>query len=346
MGRQPTVNRNLPPRMRARRRGETVYYFYDAGGKPRHEIPLGTDYILAVQEWAKLHQAQPIERMTVSWAIGKYLASQEFQAVGLGTQADYRFAFDKLADKFGTAPLDEVRPSHIQLYIDRRSKSSKHRALRERAIFSMLYNWCIAREFAKTNPAGAIKTKRLPGRKHVYIYDEMFDAVYEKGTEDLRDAMDLAYYIGQRPADLLSMTVIKLRNGVLEYRQGKTGTPQRIEVVEGLAELLKRIEARKARYKVVSTALLVNERGQRMTKAMLRSRFEAARDKAGISGKDFQFRDLRRKSGSDLRDQAGLEAAQNLLGHTSVVMTEHYTGGRGKKISAIPRRPAKTRGAK
>lgn len=71
MGRHPTVNYNLPPRMRARRRGAKVYYFYDTDGTPRHEIPLGTDYVLAVQEWAKLHQAQPVERMTVAWLVGR-----------------------------------------------------------------------------------------------------------------------------------------------------------------------------------------------------------------------------------------------------------------------------------
>ena len=78
--------------MRARRRGSKTYYYYDTGAKPRHEIPLGFDYILAVQEWAKLHQAEPTERMTVSWLIAKYLASPAFEAVGTGTQADYRYA--------------------------------------------------------------------------------------------------------------------------------------------------------------------------------------------------------------------------------------------------------------
>lgn len=338
MGRRPSANLNLPPQMRARRRGDKVYYFYDTGGRPRTEIPLGTDYILAVQQWAQLHQAQPTAQMTVAWLIGKYLASPAYASVTSGTQADYKFAIDKIMEKFGDAPLDQVRPSHVTLYIEQRCQSSKHRALREKTVLSMLYNWAIEREFAKFNPAGAVKTKRLPGRKHVYIHDEMLDAVYEKAPQDLRDAIDLAYYIGQRPADLLSMTLIKIRDEMLEYRQAKTATPQRIALVGGLKEVIDRIQARKAEHKVASMFLLVNERGQKMTKAMLRSRFEAARTAAGIAGKDFQFRDLRRKAGTDVRDQAGLDAAQDLLGHASVVMTEHYTAARGKKISAIPRK--------
>jgi len=322
--------------MRARRRGDTVYYLYDTGGTPRHEIPLGTDYVLAVQEWAKLHQAEPTARMTVAWLIGKYLASPSFQDVGTGTQADYKFALDKITAVFGDMSLDEVKASHITLYIEQRGAKSRHRAQREKAVLSMLYTWAMARDFCRFNPAGAVKTRRLPGRKGIYIHDDMLDAVYAEAPQDLKDAMDLAYYIGQRPGDLLGMTLVKMRDGMLEYRQAKTTTAQRIALVGALAELIERIQARKAEHKVTSMFLLVNERGQKMTKAMLRSRFEKARTAAGIDGKDFQFRDLRRKSGSDLRDQAGLDAAQDLLGHKSQAMTEHYTGGRGKKISAIP----------
>lgn len=344
MGRQPSVNRNLPPRMRARRRRDTTYYFYDTGGKPRHEIPLGTDYILAVQQWAQLQQAQPTEQMTVAWLIGRYMASPSYQDLGTGTQTDYKFAIDKIMEAFGDAPLDKVKPSHVVLYIEKRTATSKHRALREKAVLSMLYNWAIEREFATFNPAGVLKTKRLPGRKHVYIHDEMFDALYEQAPPDLKDAIDLAYYMGQRPIDLLSLTLVKIRDDMMEYRQSKTGTPQRIALVGGLAEVIERIQKRKAEHKVESLFLLVNERGQKMTKSMLRSRFEKARLTAGIAGKDFQFRDLRRKSGSDLRDQAGLDAAQDLLGHSSQAMTEHYTAARGKKISAIPLRRSSGKG--
>lgn len=336
MGRHPSVNRNLPPRMRARRRGTTTYYFYDTGGKPRVEIALGTDYILAVQEWARLHQAQPTERMTVAWMIAKYLASPAFEAVGTGTQADYRYALDKLMEKFGDAPLDQVKASHVTLYIEQRSKSSKHRALREKNVLSMLYAWAIERDFCQFNPAGAVKTKKLPGRKHIYIHDDMLDAVYAQAPQDLKDAIDLAYYIGQRPGDLLDMTMVKIRDGMLEYRQSKTQTAQRIALVGALKELIDRIQARKAEHKVASMYLLVNERGQKMTKAMLRSRFEKARAAAGIAGKDFHFRDLRRKAATDLRDQAGLDATQDFTGHLDRTMTEHYTAARGKKISAIP----------
>ena len=339
MGRQSSVNSNLPPRMRARRqRSGTLYYYYDTGSKPRHEIPLGDDYVLAVQEWAKLHQAQPTAQMTVAWAIGKYLASSEFNSVGTGTQADYRYAIDQLMEHFGDAPLDQVKPSHITLYLDKRSATSRHRALREKSVFSMLFNWCIARDFCTANPAGVVKTKRLPGRKHIVIDDAMFDAVYDVGGQDLRDALDLAYYIGQRPADVLKLSDADIKHGNLVLRQNKTGAPIRIQIQGDLARVIERIQARKKTYPVRVLKLLVDEQGHPMTKAKLRSRFEAARLAAGIDGSRYQFRDLRRKAGQDLREVSGLDAAQDLLGHANQAMTEHYTGALGKKITRLPSR--------
>jgi integrase len=338
MGRKPTVNNTLPPRMRARVRNGTTYYLYDTGGKPRREIPLGTDYVLAVQQWATHHQAAPTAQATVAWAIGKYLASPQFDDVGLGTQADYKFALDKLAAAFGDAPLAQVKPSHITLYLDKRSKESRHRALREKAVLSMVYAWAVARDYCQVNPVAAIKTKRLPGRKNVYIEDDVLEAVYKHASPALRDAIDLAYYTGQRPADVLQMSETDIRDGVLGFGQDKTGKPMRIAVAGDLERLVQRMLERKRQFAVRALSLLVDEHGKPMTKAKLRSRFDAAREAAGEIAANFQFRDLRRKAASDLRDQKDIYASQALLGHANVEMTEHYAGGKARKVSAIPRK--------
>lgn len=57
MGRKPSRWSNLPRGMRARERGKKIHYYLDTGGKPRVEIPLGSDYALAVQKWAELSSA-------------------------------------------------------------------------------------------------------------------------------------------------------------------------------------------------------------------------------------------------------------------------------------------------
>lgn len=336
MGRKPSVNHHLPPQMRARRRGDTTYYYYDTGERPRREIPLGKEYVLAVQKWSELHAAPAPVQITVGYAISQYLASDDFARISSGTQADYRYALDQLIEHFADAPMDEVRPPHLQLYIDKRGKVSMHRALREVAVLGMVYRYAMARDWTRENPVAAVRRKRLPGRKHVQITDAMLQAVYEKADEPLREAIDLAYFVSQRPADVLKIAETDIKDGYLAITQNKTGKVVKIPVIAGLAELLERIQQRKKKHPVRVLYLLTNEKGRPMTKSMLRARFEKARAEAGIAGKDFQFRDLRRKGGTDLREQVGKEAAQELLGHSTEQMTEHYTGTAGAKARAIP----------
>lgn len=54
MGRKPTKPSAIP-HLRARRKPSgVVHYYYDHGGKPRKETPLGSDYGLAIKRWAEL----------------------------------------------------------------------------------------------------------------------------------------------------------------------------------------------------------------------------------------------------------------------------------------------------
>lgn len=64
--------------------------------------------------------------------------------------------------------------------------------------------------------------------------------------------------------------------------------------------------------------------GQSLSYDTLRSRFDKAREDAGIPFAEFQFRDLRAKAGTDKTDAEGVGAAQGQLGHNSVTTTEIY----------------------
>jgi integrase len=353
MGRKPSKNLNLPPRMRARRRGDSIYYFYDTGSKPRKEIPLGKDYVLAVQEWAKLNSSPSPVQITVSYAIAQYLVSRDYSELTSGTQDDYRFALDKLLEHFGPAPLDDVTPMHLKQYHKLRCsdcekwKGSKHRANREVSILGMIFRYARGEGWTTNDPKESVTLKKLPGRKNVYVDDDMFDAVYNAGGPVLQEACDIAYLLGQRPIDVLGLKEPK--DGTIELRQTKTETPIRVAISGDLASVLDRIAARKKSLplRIIDGPLLVDEKGLAMTKAKLRSRFEKARLEAGVTGKDYQFRDLRAKAATDLRDSVNIEASQALLGHSSVVMTEHYTRSRrGKIISAIPKKAASNGGSK
>ena len=209
-----------------------------------------------------------------------------------------------------------------------RGLQAKVRANREKALLSHVFN--SASEWGYTdspNPCAGVKGHRETGRDR-YVEDAEYRAVYERAHFTVQDAMDLAYLTGQRPADVLKMQRSDVRDGALWITQGKTGKKLRIEVTGELAAVITRIQNRPR--KAAGLALIQDEKGQRLTHFALRSRFDNAREAAGVN---FQFRDIRAKAATDAED---LEYAQKLLGHKHQTMTQHYTRNRkGDRIKPL-----------
>ena len=347
MGRRPTTNLNLPSRLRARKmRSGKVYYYYDTATRPRHEIPLGDDCALAVKKWADLEiDARPrhSEIITLRYVAERYLR-EVLPTKAPRTQRDNLQEIKQLYRFFDNppAPIEKITPLHVRQYLDWR-KGSPVRANREKALFSHIYNK--AREWGYTNmanPSQGVKGFRELARD-VYVEDWIYQAVWDAADWPTRDAMDLAYLTGQRPADVLNIKIGDVRDGFLMITQGKTGKKLRIAIEGALATLVERIKARS--YSVTSLALVRNESGQALSYFALDNRFEAARDKVVADLKKvkrdddaqlvsaFQFRDLRAKAGTDQADATDIRTAQQQLGHKNIKTTEIYVRARkGEKV--------------
>lgn len=337
MGRKPSSNSNLPKRMRARKRGEKIWYYYDTGLKPRKEIALGCDYAIAVKKWSEIElDKKPLhlEIITFQYVAHRYI-KEVIPTKAPATQKDNFRELDQLYKFFGNPPppLNEIKPIHIRKYLDWRKTI---RANREKALFSHIWNK--AREWGYTdltNPCSGVKGFKETGRKNVYVDDGMYNAVHRSASQPLRDAMDLAYLTGQRPSDVLKMTEHDIQDGSLCVTQNKTGARIRINVQGELADLLNRILQRKSTHKIRSFYLVVDDTGQRFTYSAFRGHFDKARELAGVDKEKFQFRDLRAKAGTDKADSSGdIRQAQRQLGHSSVTMTETYIRERkGSKVT-------------
>ncbi len=357
MGRKPSKNANLPRGVRAReQRSGVIYYYYDAGGKPRREIPLGSNYVEAVRKWAELEALPPTtvsKMVTFRYACEVYQKKYLIENAPISREEKLR-QIETLLAFFDNppAPLEEIKPIHIKQFLSWRVQRTQDvlrkkgepvegnegrvAANREKSLISHIWNAARAEGLTDLpNPCSGIKSFREYGRE-TYVYDDAFQAVWGKADIPTREAMDLAYLTGGRPADLLKIDETHLREGSIEVRQNKTGHKLRIAIEGKLTALIERIKARKRGISgvVVSTRLIVNEEGQPLGKSALRFRFEAARAAAGIDGDDFQFRDLRAKAATDKTDKTkDIREAQQQLGHTSVVMTENYVRKRrGRKV--------------
>ena len=344
MGRKPSKP-NAVPRLRQRRqKSGTVHYYYDHGHGPdgkRREEPLGSDYARALIRWAELEgaAAPPAQALVMfKWVTEQYLARVAARKASR-TFADNKREMENLVEFFDDppAPLDAITPEHVALYLRWRTKDGTAftRANREKALLSHVWNFARAEGYTKLpNPCAGIKGFREDGRDE-YVEDAQFDAIWEHADECLRDAMDLAYLTGQRPADTLRLSEMDCRDGALHIRQAKTGAKVRIEVVGDLAALLERIRARKAAIeaKVYSTRLIVNEYGRSIGVNAMSRRWAKACSKAKVEG--LQFRDLRAKAGTDKTEAAGdIRQAQKQLGHANVRTTEIYIRRRlGDKVT-------------
>lgn len=340
MGRKSYKNANLPAHMRARARGKKTFYYYDTGGKPRREIPLGSDYALAVKKWAKLEidkKAPKAEIVTFRYVAERYL-KEVIPNKAPNTQQGNIHQLKMLYQFFDNppAPLDKIKPINIRQYLDWRAQNgAKIAANREKALFSHIFNK--AREWGYTdreNPCAGITGATEKGRKHIYIEDNVFNDLYQAASQPLRDAMDLAYLTGQRPGDILNITESDIKEGELSVIQSKTGKKLSISIEGELTAVISRIMTRKAGYKIRSLALIVDENGQKLTTRQLQWLFDKARRAIGLNHESFQFRDLRAKAGTDKAESSGdIRQAQRQLGHANITMTEHYVRNRkGDKI--------------
>lgn len=374
MGRRPTVNLNLPPGMRPKKgaRGQ-VWYYLDKGVQPngsRPWIPLGSSFPDALRAYAELVETVKTPAVTVPELLNDW-NTRTAAGRKAGTLDDIRFSLPYLMRFFGDPParLDQVEPIHVRQYLDWRVTEAKKakkernakriaagrkpvvikpnegavRANREIAWFSAAWNWARDRGITKApNPCTGIKRHKEGGRD-IYVEDDELTAILQYADEPLREAIELAYLIGQRPGDLREIRETDIRDGCIVLEQGKTDAKLRIEITGALDELLTRIKARKTKIEGVRTlALVCNERGQPLLKSAMRYRFDKARNAAASAAKDkaqaerlrsIQFRDLRAKAASDVE---ALDKAQKLLGHTSRDMTEHYVRKRrGEKVSPV-----------
>lgn len=364
MGRIPTKNKNLPAGMRARHRGKLTHYYLDTGAKPRREIPLGNNYVEAVRRWAELTVSAipPTAQITFRMVAERY-TREVISQKATGTQRKNMNELAQLLKFFDDRQesIDSIQPVMVRQYLEWRragviaeikqkntaraasgqpaieltGKEGQVAANRDKALLSHIWNFARGAGLTNlANPCAGIKGYREEGRD-VYIDDEVLAAVYAAAGQGLRDAFDLAYLTGQRPADTLKLSRAHIKDGALEIQQNKTKKRLRIEIVGEFAAVLNRILSRR----VIGLGLVNNDDGQKMTTYMLRYAFEAARSNAADENPSirdsilkFQFRDLRAKAATDIDDDRGIDAAQAQLGHSTATMTAQYVRHRRGKL--------------
>ena len=312
-----------------------VSYYYngrDAAGK-RKEIPLGTDLDQAKVEWARLERKVPPKpNHLMAYVFDRY-EKEIIPGKAIRTQSDNHKELKQLRKAFESAPIESITPQVVAQYRD--ARTAKVRANREIALLS--HTFTIAREWGltdKANPCLGVRRNKEKPRDY-YAGEIVWSSVYLEAAQELKDAMDLAYLTGQRPADVLKIAATDLNNGFLLIGQGKTEKRLRLRLEDagiqsGLSTFIDELLERRALSGVKTSTLITNSSGLRMSQQMLRNRWDDAREKAAIKAatngdpalaaniRQFQFKDIRPKAASEIE----LTHASRLLGHSTEEITK------------------------
>lgn len=337
------------PRLRVKRgkNWEAWYYVAWKDGKEKW-IALGTDPVQARIKWAELEGITGSTRAptpavcTISDAEFQYRKWASNRAVsGLSTRTlKDREAYWKQLDKvFGHVPIDSLQSAWMLRYFD--DRTAKTSAKKEIKYLSVICNWARSRGLmTASNPCeGVMRFMKVKETRDVYVDDVSQRLVYDAGDQLVRDTMDLLYICGSRPTETFDIRWSDICEGELVIRLTKTrkkGLQVKRVPIEGPLEAL--LERRR-NLKVVAATILCDERGCPLnTTGTFRNRFNAAREKARKQAGyiDFQFRDLRAKSGTDAAEQFGMEEARRRLGHVTEKQTATYVRRvRGEKVRSL-----------
>ncbi|KVQ18620.1 tyrosine-type recombinase/integrase [Burkholderia cepacia] len=323
------------PRFRSRKNADgTLRYYYDHGEVDGRRFlePLGTDRVVALQRWAELEgrRAPSSEATRHTFAMLEQAYRQrELSQKSAATQRMYDLFLSRLAAVIGDRELDTLTPSDVAaIWRATAEKRGIVTANRTKAVLSLVLNcgrlWDM---MTIANPCAGVRGKKETGRQDILIDDELYASVYAVADQPLRNAMDLADLCAQRPSDVLGVLRSNIVKGNLIFRTRKTGAFVTIQIMGDLAALIERLLGWRGSKVDVSPYLLRDEEGYPLTKGKLRSRFDKARELAGIDKAKFQFRDLRARGVTHKTIDEGLEAGQRLAGHSGPGMTARYVRG-------------------
>lgn len=297
MGRRRQHDLNLPPHVYLKR----GRYYYGRQG-----IALGPDFPAALRKYAELHGGTAVPG-TFSEAVRLYTKT-ELGTKARKTQEEYTRQLATLVKVFGRMPLDAIRTMHVKQFMEKRPAIA---GTREKALLSAVFNHAKGKGLTDApNPCVGVRgTKSVRGR---YVTDAELAHVLAHADPTLAGFLELCYRTGQRPGDVTRIRWQDVRDGALWVQQGKTGAKVRIRLTDTLQGLLVSLRG----HPVASLYVIRDGRGQRLTLAALRKRF----DRLGL-GHDWNIQDLRAKAASD---SPSIHAAKLLLGHAAETTTDGY----------------------
>ncbi|MHA2217642.1 MAG: tyrosine-type recombinase/integrase [Candidatus Hodarchaeales archaeon] len=260
---------------------------------------------------------------------------ENYSKVNKRSWKDDYYRLRKCISFFGDICLHEVTPFEIEKFKaeklkERITKSTVNRYL---AILKKMFNTAITWGYIKNNPVRQIKFfSEKDNLKERILYKDEEERLFKSSSKHLRPILVVALNTGMRRGEILNLKWENIDFQAKEIRieNTKSGRPRTIDINSHLlSELMKlKSEAKDSLY------VFLNPKTGKPYKK-LQTSFNGARRRAGIE--NFRFHDLRHTFASRLVERGvDLIRIKELLGHSSVKVTERYThSNREEKKKAV-----------
>lgn len=254
---------------------------------------------------------------TMGNLMAEYRNAPEFRSLSPGSRKVYQRAMDKIGDAYDSVPVADVRRGSVyRMRDDWQHKPALANQILK--LWSILMKFAVDREYITASPAHGVG--HLGIGEHKRWPDAVIDYALETLPEQLRRAVVLALYTGQRAGDCIAMRWSAYDGAAINVVQQKTGARLWIPCP---AELRAELDAWKQG--PVAVTILTNSKGNSWRPAGFFGVMSRALGKdATLNG--YVFHGLRRSAASRLAE-AGCTVNQigAITGHKSLQMLQHYT---------------------
>lgn len=245
-----------------------------------------------------------------------------------------RFQVMRLKEYFGGREVNKLTGLDVKHYIRWRQEAGRGSATinRELAALSSAINYCNREwEWDLPNPVKGRLLKEPPHRERYLTKAEagrlITEARKRRNGDLLADFIEVAVNTGCRRGELfgLEWSRVDLAKGreaiTLRSTHTKSGKPRTVPLNGPAIQAVKRRQASRAEHAPDTPWVFSREDGEQVKS--LRQGFKASCEAAGIE--DLRIHDLRHTAASWLvTDGVPLEVVKELLGHSSITMTERY----------------------
>ena len=265
--------------------GSVKKYYYHRGTGKRIKGEPGTPEFVA--SYAEAAQRVPTDTGTFSSLITGFLESPEFNKLADKTRKDYRRYLDGLRDRFGTLPIEALSDRRIREdFFEWRDQYADKPRTADYAwsILRRILSWSYDR--GKININHAINPGRLydSDRSDLIWLPHHVEAFCKVASDELKLALMLAAFTGQRQGDLLKMTWGQYDGSWINHRQSKGKKKVPVPVHRDLKKVLDRVPRR-------STLILTTPKDVPWKSDWFRNQWGKTAKAAGI--RELHFHDLR-----------------------------------------------------